>query len=346
MIVREPIVAGRFYPDDPQQCRRHVQQLFAEAAAALDDPSGPGKALPEKIVGGIVPHAGWVFSGEPAARTLEAIARGRISPQISQMTQIGKEEEEEEEEKKQKELREEEIKSAESAGKPFTEPLGQSPTFVVFGAMHRSRGSHGLLFDRGVWRTPLGDIEIDERLAQRLLDNSNLLVADPRAHDDEHSIEVQLPLIQARFPQAKIVPILVPPVALAEQVGLAVGRTLEIFDVDAVVLGSTDLTHYGPSYGFTPQGIGPDALRWSKEVNDAGLIDAVVRLDSAAAVEQSNSRLNACGGGAVAATLSAARKLGATRGVVLEHITSFEVMVQRFGEKSADAVGYLSAVLG
>jgi AmmeMemoRadiSam system protein B len=342
MIVREPIVAGRFYPDDPRQCRVHAQQLFVEAAAALDDPSGPAKDLPGKIVGGIVPHAGWVFSGEPAARTLEAIARRRTSPQISQITQIEKKQEQQEEDRKRGEEQEEikSVKSAESAGK--------SPTFILFGAMHRARGNHGLLFDRGIWRTPLGDIEIDERLAQRLLDNSNLLIADPAAHAAEHSIEVQIPLIQVRFPrgQPKIVPILVPPVALAEQIGLAVGRTLEIFAVDGVVLGSTDLTHYGPGYGFVPQGPGPSGRRWAKEVNDAGLIDAVVRLDGAAAIEQSSTRLNACGGGAVAATLTAARKLGATRGVVLEHVTSSEVMIQRFGEKSADAVGYLSAVLG
>jgi hypothetical protein len=337
MIVREPIVAGRFYPDDPQECRRHVDQLFAEAAGALDDPAGPSKGLPEKIVGGIMPHAGWVFSGEPAARTLEAIARGRSYPQITQITQIEKKEEEEEKEvQKQEETKS--VKSAKSADK--------TPVFILFGAMHRSRGGHGLVFDRGVWRTPLGEIEIDERLAGRLLDNSNLLVADPAAHGPEHSIEVQIPLIQARFPGARIVPILTPPVALAEQIGLAVGRTLEIFNVDAVVLGSTDLTHYGPSYGFTPQGLGSPGLRWAKEVNDAGLIDAVVRLDSAAAIEQGNTRMNACGGGAVAATIAAAKKLGATRGVVLEHITSSEVMAERFGEKSDDAVGYLSAVLG
>ena len=342
MIVREPIVAGRFYPDDPQQCQRLAQQLFAEAAGAFDDPAGPAKDLPKKIVGGIVPHAGWVFSGEPAARTLEAIARGRSYPQISQMTQIEtkqeREEKKEDEEDVQKQKEIESVKSAQSADKP--------PTFILLGAMHRARGSHGLIFDRGLWRTPLGDIEIDERLAQQLLDNSNLLVADPAAHGLEHSIEVQIPLIQMRFPGARIVPILTPPVALAEQVGLAVGRTLEIFGVDAVVLGSTDLTHYGPGYGFVPQGAGPAGLRWAKEVNDAGLLDAVVRLDGAAAIEQSNSHQNACGGGAVAATLAAAKKLGATRGVVLEHVTSYEVMLAKFGQRSDDAVGYLSAVLG
>jgi len=48
----------------------------------------------------------------------------------------------------------------------------------------------------------------------------------------------------------------------------------------------------------------------------------------------------------VAATLAAARKLGATRGVILQHVTSNEVLRARFNEASSDAVGHLSAVLG
>jgi hypothetical protein len=297
MIVREPAVAGMFYQADAKRCRREVEGLFAQAVGGLKDPGSP--ALPERIVGGVVPHAGYVYSGEVAARTLEAIA-ARGAPAV----------------------------------------------FVVFGAMHRSRSRDGLLFDRGSWQTPLGPAAVDESLATRLLDCCKLLRPDADAHEQEHSIEVQLPLIRFRFPDARIVPILVPPAACAAEIGRAVGLTIAAAGAAAVVLGSTDLTHYGPRYGFTPMGVGLKALQWAKEVNDAGVLDAVRALAAEKVVAETAAKFSACGGGAVAATLAAARALGATRGVVLEHTTSYEVISRTYYESPSDAVGYLAAVLG
>ncbi|MDD4890637.1 MAG: AmmeMemoRadiSam system protein B [Phycisphaerae bacterium] len=299
MPVREPVVAGTFYQAGAAACRRDCQALFAEAMAGLDAAEGPGRHLPERIVGGIVPHAGWIYSGEPAARTLEAIARGRTPA-----------------------------------------------TFVIFGAMHLARGREGLLFGSGGWRTPLGDVDVDEPLAATLAAATDLIVASAAAHLEERSIEVQVPLIRHRFPAAKIVPILVPPSGVAHEIGAAVGKAIRSAGADAVVLGSTDLTHYGPRFPFTPRGLGPAALRWAKEVNDAGVIRLVETLAAERVVAETEKNSNACGGGAVAATLAAAAAMGATRGVVLEHVTSYEVMLKRFGERSDDAVGYLSAVLG
>ncbi|MGD8854081.1 MAG: AmmeMemoRadiSam system protein B, partial [Gammaproteobacteria bacterium] len=55
--IRQPAVAGLFYPDDPMLLEQQVDSLLAAKAA----PAGPGpKAL-------IVPHAGYVYSGPVAA---------------------------------------------------------------------------------------------------------------------------------------------------------------------------------------------------------------------------------------------------------------------------------------
>jgi AmmeMemoRadiSam system protein B len=214
-------------------------------------------------------------------------------------------------------------------------------TIVLFGTMHHVRGRVGVLFPTGQWKTPLGMVAIDERLSERVLGHTNLIEEDPFAHEDEHSLEVQLPFVQKLFPGVPILPILVPPLSDAPAVGDAVGRTLREYRYDALVVGSTDLTHYGPSYGFTPEGAGSDGFAWAKDVNDRRIIDLILAMDADAIVDETARYRNACGGGAIAATIAAVRQTGATSATLLEHTTSREVL----GERGfAGAVGYAGIV--
>jgi AmmeMemoRadiSam system protein B len=65
MAVRRAVVAGRFYESSSASCRKQIEQML---------PSGPIEAqLPERIIAGIVPHAGWMFSGSLAALVFAAI---------------------------------------------------------------------------------------------------------------------------------------------------------------------------------------------------------------------------------------------------------------------------------
>ncbi|MDR0457112.1 MAG: AmmeMemoRadiSam system protein B, partial [Treponema sp.] len=103
-------------------------------------------------------------------------------------------------------------------------------------------------------------------------------------------------------------------------------------------LASTDLTHYGPSYGFTPHGIGPDALRWMREVNDRHFMDAVESGDPAAVLERAETDYSSCSAGAVLGALgfAAAQGLGPAR--LLEYGTS---AAESEGEAIPDSfVGY------
>jgi len=154
---------------------------------------------------------------------------------------------------------------------------------------------------------------------------------------------VQLPFIQHAAPSAKLLPIIVPPSASAPDAGRAVAERAKALRRGAVFVGSTDLTHYGPRYRFTPMGSGPDALRWAKEVNDRRLLDLVVSLKTGEVVAEALEHHNACGSGAVAAAMAACVAMGADRAQVLRHTTSNEVAHGRFGEM-ADAVGYSGVV--
>jgi hypothetical protein len=220
-----------------------------------------------------------------------------------------------------------------------------SPRVVVLlGGVHRVRGKEAALFAAGRWETPLGPVEIDSRLAERILGHTNLIIDDPYAHEEEHSIEVQVPFIKQLFPEAKVVPIMVPPVPTAHEVGEAVGRTLTSYKYDALVIGTTDLTHYGPRYGFTPQGVGAEGNTWAKEKNDRQFIDLVCTMKAKELVREASRNKNACSSGAAAATVAAAAALGASAGVLLEHTSSSEVLGGHFPEDQSDSVGYAAVV--
>ncbi len=219
-------------------------------------------------------------------------------------------------------------------------------TVVVFGAVHWPMRSDAAVFGRGAWASPLGTIGIDERLAERVLGICPLVRDEPYAHEREHSIEVQVPFVQHFFPQARLLPIMVLPGPHAHEIGRAVARAAKDSDTDAVFLGSTDLTHYGPGYGMLSHGIGLPGLRWAKEYNDQRMIDLIVAMKEEAVVAEARAHQNACGAGAVAAAIAACRECGATTARVLEHTTSAEVLGELRMGSPVDAVGYAAIVFG
>jgi AmmeMemoRadiSam system protein B len=254
-------------------------------------PDEPSRDLPDMIVAGLVPHAGWVYSGAVAARVFAAIHSQR-APE----------------------------------------------TFVLLSAMHGWGASRAAVYARGRWATPMGEVEVDEELAAAVLNASaDLLTNSPEAHSREHSGEVQVPFIQYLFPEAKILPILVPPDEDAARAGEAIGQAVNAAQRPIVVIGSTDLTHYGAAYyGFAPAGTGERALEWVR-ANDERVINLILALRAEEIVAETAAHHNACGGGAVAGTVAAARTLGAEKGYLLEYTTSHYVMPRG---PATDFVGY------
>ena len=276
MEVRKP-AAPHFYP---RECGRAAKQF-------LENFTPP--AQPPLVVAGVVPHAGWQYSGAVAAKVFASV--------------------------QQKE---------------------KAVTFVFFGAVHRWAGINGI-YARGAWATPLGPVEIDEVLATRILEETpEWTVEDPGAHNGEHSIEVQLPFLKYLFPEAKAVPIAVNPDSRAVPLGRRVGEILSGLDYPGVVIGSSDLTHYGDGYGFVPAGYGASAHRWMKE-NDGRMLRLAQEMRESEIPAEAGRHANACGAGAIAATVAAARAMGAGHGYLLEYKTSYDVVPE--GEFRM-AVGY------
>jgi AmmeMemoRadiSam system protein B len=199
------------------------------------------------------------------------------------------------------------------------------------------------VYDQGAWQTPLGEVPVDGELAVALLKAVPALRADRGAHAREHSIEVQLPLMQVLSPGVRILPINVSPSKQADRIGREIGEALKGDFATVSAVGSTDLTHYGPSYGFTPAGLGAAGLEWAAE-NDERVLRAIEQMEADAVIEEAATHHNACGGGAIAATISACSALGATRGVRLEYTTSAEVMKAVYSSRADDCVGYASVI--
>jgi AmmeMemoRadiSam system protein B len=112
---------------------------------------------------------------------------------------------------------------------------------------------------------------------------------------------------------------------------------------DAAVLGSTDLTHYGPQYDFTPGGTGSGGLEWASQ-NDARVLELIESMEAEKVIAETAAHHNACGGGATAATIAACSAMGATAGRTLKYTTSAEVMREVYSQQSDDSVGYAAVV--
>ena len=161
----------------------------------------------------------------------------------------------------------------------------------------------------------------------------------------DFAIEPQVPFIQYLFESARIVPIVVPPSQDAIKLGQTVAEVIKAEpDKKIVCIGSTDLTHYGPHYGFEPMGSGPNAIQWASQVNDKMFIDAALKLDAKELLTAAAENQNACGPGAAAATVAAAKELGKSEGVLLAHTNSNKIMKEKTGSASADSVGYAAIV--
>ena len=270
MATRRSDFAGSWYPSTESECRRVIEEWVSTPK--------PCRAQERRYVGGIVPHAGWVFSGKVACGVIECLQTGGTRPD----------------------------------------------TFVVFGK-HLHASSRNYIMKEGRWATPFGELKVDRDLAESLLAKFPFVQETPTQYEQDNTIELQLPLIRYFFPDAMILPIGVPPAPKSVSIGKTVAEIAASMNRTIMVIGSTDLTHYGPNYGFMPKGGGEKGLDWVKNENDKRLRDLILKMNAEGVIQESLVNHNACCAGAVAAAIAASRKLGAERGMELFYTTSYDI---------------------
>ena len=199
---------------------------------------------------------------------------------------------------------------------------GKPDIVVILGPNHTGYGSALALMNDGVWRTPLGDVEVDGATANEIVQETRLVDVDDVAHRFEHSIEVQLPFLQYLYgSEFKFVPICfqMQDLASAVEVGNALVEVLA--NKNAVVIASSDMTHYEPQANASAK--------------DLAALKAVEAMDARrfySVIEARN--VTACGYGPIATVITYAKGLGAREAKLLSY------------KSSGDITGDYSSVVG
>jgi len=198
---------------------------------------------------------------------------------------------------------------------------------IITGPNHYGIGQSIASMIDASWRTPLGLMEVDSESALELRDGLDILELDSFSHSKEHSIEVQVPMLQETFShEMKILPVSLinQEQQTATRVGSAIAKIAQ--KKDALLIGSSDFTHYEENEFAHRQ--------------DLALIDPILKLDVDEFYKVLYERnVTACGFGAIASTMIACKELGATEGKLLKYATSGDIS----GDKS-QVVGYASII--
>ncbi len=252
--VKEPSVAGQFYPSDKKALGEMVNGFIGNV------PQNKGEG---KIIALISPHAGYVYSGQVAAYGYRQIQGHEIK------------------------------------------------NIILLGVSHRSAFKGASVYTKGRFKTPLGEVKINEPLAQSFLNEAAEVKYFPEAFEKEHSLEVQLPFLQTVLKDFMIIPILIGS-PTQQTFDHLIARIAETFDENTLIVASTDLSHYHDYH----KAIGMDSK----------IISAVERLSAIRAGQiLQNGEAEMCGAFAVIITMEAAKRLGATHGVLFHYANSGDV---------------------
>jgi len=217
--------------------------------------------------------------------------------------------------------------SGPSAAHSYLELGEQKPpnTVVIIGPNHTGWGTPVSVMREGVWETPLGEVTIDTKLSDNIIESFVTARSDESAFIREHSLEVQLPFLQFIYPDFKFVPICMGYQDLKTSVELGQAIYEASKDRDIIVIASSDLTH--------------QESKASAKMKDQYVLDAIRELDEEKLQESVKThRISTCGYGPISATLVYSKLKGATKAEVLTYYTSGDII----GDNSA-VVGYASA---
>lgn len=199
-------------------------------------------------------------------------------------------------------------------------------TVIVISPSHAEYFPGICIYDGDAYETPLGIVEIDQNITDKLTENSKLVFRGIQGHKREHALEVQIPFLQSVLKDFKIVPIV-----MGDQSKMFVDHLAEkiskVVDEETLVVASSDMSHFYDS---------SEANRLDsvveQRINEFDFEQLLKDLD--------DHECEACGGGPIAAMMKAASLKNINKSLVINRSDSGDVT----GDKS-EVVGYLSAVV-
>ena len=194
----------------------------------------------------------------------------------------------------------------------------QYDIIVILGTNHTTAGFTGIsVYPRGGFRTPVGSVMVDDKVATELMNEDPDVTANLTVHAQEHSIEVQVPFIKYLFPHTRILPIIVgePDIKMCARFGHALAKVLK--GKKALIIASSDLSHY-PRFD--------DAIKVDNKTlkTIASLDMEKIKSEMEGQVEQNIYQLVtcACGEAPILAAIATARELGANSASIISYSNS------------------------
>ncbi|TFG48398.1 MAG: AmmeMemoRadiSam system protein B [Gemmatimonadales bacterium] len=193
---------------------------------------------------------------------------------------------------------------------PRSQRLARPGTVIILAPNHTGVGIPGRasLWDRGSFTTPLGEVAVEEEVADELAAGCALVIPDRTAHRREHAIEVELPFLQLLAPGARIVPLVLSwdDWASCAELGRALAGLAETRPGRILLVASSDMTHYEPA-------------EWAAR-KDRLALERVERLDGEWLLTTCHRHsISMCGRAPAATVIEAARRLGALKGTVVDY---------------------------
>ena len=277
LIIREPAAIDNFYSADKQELSQTIDNLLSQSEIKNN--------IDPQVL--IVPHAGYIFSGQTAAKGFKQILN-----------------------------------------KDYDK-------IILLGNSHQEHFSGLILDGSDIWKTPLGKIELDKELINKLNKSNELIKINSEVHLTEHSLEVELPFLQKTLGNDfKLIPGLFGSNKNLKDLKDISKNLLEKIDSKTLIVISTDLSHY-PNY--------EDANFVDKQI-----IDLILQGDEEDFLSQmekfENEILNlstcACGWSAVITGMLLAQELN-LKAEFLDYTNSGDT--ETYGDKNR-VVGYTSII--
>ena len=202
---------------------------------------------------------------------------------------------------------------------------------IVLCPNHTGRGTPLSIMKSGAWRTPLGDMQIDDEMCEALMNADEDLEDDDAAHRFEHAVEVQLPFMQhIGGSEVKFVPIAIGTSLFQalEKLGRAIAKIIRELDPTTLIIASSDMNHYESDS--------------TTRIKDRKAIDQVIAMNPRSLYDVvRRENISMCGYGPAVSMLTAANLLGAKRAELVKYATSADVSLD-FDR----VVGYAGVIVG
>ena len=128
---------------------------------------------------------------------------------------------------------------------------GREQTVIILSPNHFDAGRSVVQTTDGTWETPYGDVEVDTKSLQKLLDGVEQRSYEPNTFEQEHGVSAIVPFVKVWFPHAKIVPIVIhDDVSREDLVDLA--NTIQEVAPQSLVIASIDMSHNLPEHIRVP----------------------------------------------------------------------------------------------